>query len=89
MGYCRSGGKPSRESRAREFRLVDQPKLAYATRRCEDIENAETILLRARELYHDNAVIEFKLAYYASVAGRMEDAKERIRKAIELDKDIR
>jgi Flp pilus assembly protein TadD len=68
---------------------VDQPKLAYATRRCEDIENAETILLRARELYHDNAVIEFKLAYYASVAGRMEDAKERIRKAIELDKDIR
>jgi Flp pilus assembly protein TadD len=43
--------------------------LAYATRRCEDIENAETILLRARELYHDNAVIEFNLAYYASVAG--------------------
>ena len=29
------------------------------------------------------------LACYASVTGRMEDAKERIRKAIELDRDVR
>ncbi len=31
----------------------------------------------------------FNLACYASVTGRMEDAKERLRNAIELDKGIR
>ena len=35
--------------------------LAYAKRRCEGIESAEAILLRARELHHDNAMIEFNL----------------------------
>ena len=49
--------------------------LAYAKRRCEGIESAEAILLRARELHHDNAMIEFNLACYASVAGRFEEAK--------------
>ncbi|HEY5741296.1 MAG TPA: hypothetical protein VIS99_02040 [Terrimicrobiaceae bacterium] len=41
--------------------------LAYSLRRAESIEKAETILLRARELHHDNALIEFNLACYASV----------------------
>ena len=31
------------------------------------VEKAETILLRARELHHDCALIEFNLASYASV----------------------
>jgi hypothetical protein len=35
------------------------------------------------------AMIAFNLACYASVAGRMEEAKERLRHAIDLDKDIR
>jgi hypothetical protein len=48
--------------------------LAYAKRRCEGIESAEAILLRARELHHDNAMIEFNLACYASVACRFEEA---------------
>ena len=56
--------------------------LAYATRRCEGIESAEAILLRARELHHDNAVIEFNLACYASVACRFEEAKERLKRAV-------
>jgi hypothetical protein len=34
-------------------------------------------------------MIAFNLACYASVTGRMEEAKERLRHAIELDKDIR
>ena len=34
-------------------------------------------------------MIAFNLACYASVTGRMEDAKERLRNAIELDKNIR
>ena len=37
-------------------------KLAYAKRRCEGIESAEAILPRARQLHHDNAMIEFNLA---------------------------
>ena len=66
---------------------MDQPSLslAYATRRCEGIESAEAILLRTRELHHDNAMIEFNLACYASVAGRFEEAKARLKRAIELD----
>jgi len=63
--------------------------LAYATRRAESIEEAETILLRARELHHDDAMIEFNLACYASVAGRLEEAKARLERSIELNKDIR
>ena len=34
-------------------------------------------------------MIAFNLACYASVTGRMEEAKERLRHAIKLDKDIR
>jgi Flp pilus assembly protein TadD len=57
--------------------------------RCQSVKEAETILLRARELHHDNAMIEFNLACYASVTGRFEDAKKRLQRAIELDKEIR
>jgi Flp pilus assembly protein TadD len=63
--------------------------LAYAKRRCEGIESAEAILLRARRLHQDNATIEFNLACYASVTGRMVEAKERLRHVIELDKEVR
>jgi len=34
-------------------------------------------------------MIAFNLACYASVTGRIEDAKERLRNAIELDKNVR
>ena len=34
-------------------------------------------------------MIAFSLACYASVTGRMEEAKERLQRAIKLDKDIR
>ena len=34
-------------------------------------------------------MIAFNLACYASVAGRMEEAKERLRHAIEFDKEAR
>jgi hypothetical protein len=48
--------------------------LAYATRRCESIETAEAILLRARELHHDNC--------------RFEEAKERLKRAVGLDRPL-
>ncbi|MGB7792017.1 MAG: hypothetical protein WBL39_12480 [Terrimicrobiaceae bacterium] len=43
----------------------------------------------ARELHHDNAVIEFNLACYASVVSRFEEAKARLGHAIELDAQLR
>ena len=63
--------------------------LASALRRTESIEKAEAILLRAQAIHPEVAMIAFILACYASVAGRMEEAKERLRHAINLDKDIR
>ena len=63
--------------------------LAYALRRTESIEKAEAILLRAQAIHPEVAMIAFTLACYASVEGRMEEAKERLRHAINLDKDIR
>ena len=63
--------------------------LAYSVRRSEGIEQAEAILLRAQAIHPRVAMIAFNLACYASVTGRIEDAKERLRNAIELDKDVR
>jgi Flp pilus assembly protein TadD len=63
--------------------------LAYAVRRSESIEEAEAILLRAQALHPKVAMIAFNLACYASVTGRMKEAKEHLRRAIKLDKDIR
>ena len=63
--------------------------LAYAIRRSEGVEKAEAILLRAQTLHPKVAMIAFNLACYASVAGRMEEAKERLRHAIEFDKEAR
>jgi Flp pilus assembly protein TadD len=63
--------------------------LAYSVRRSETIEKAEAILLEAREIHPRNVVILVNLASYASVTGRTEEAKARLRHAIDLDKDVR
>ena len=55
----------------------------------ESVEKAEAILLRAQAIHPKVAMIAFNLACYASVTGRMEEAKKRLRHAIDLDKDIR
>ena len=57
--------------------------LAYAVRRAESIEHAEAILLKARALHPENALIAFNLACYASAVGHMEKAKARLQEAIE------
>ncbi|MGB7837068.1 MAG: hypothetical protein WBL40_03035 [Terrimicrobiaceae bacterium] len=51
--------------------------LAYAIRRIDCVENAEAILLRAQAIHPKVAMIAFNLACYASITGRMEEAKER------------
>ena len=63
--------------------------LAYSVRQIEGVEKAEAILLRAQAIHPKVAMIAFSLACYASVTGRMEEAKVRLRHAIALDKDIR
>jgi Flp pilus assembly protein TadD len=63
--------------------------LAYSIRRSESAVKAEAILLQAREIHPKNALIAFNVACYASVTGRLEEAKDRLRHAIELDKGIR
>jgi Flp pilus assembly protein TadD len=63
--------------------------LAYATRRGESIQQAETLLRRALELHPNNAIIAFNLACYTCVTGRAEEAKAFLRRAIELDDGIR
>jgi Flp pilus assembly protein TadD len=63
--------------------------LAYSVRRIESVEKAEAILLRAQAIHPKNALIAFNLACYASVAARIEEAKARLRHAIDLDKRVR
>ena len=58
--------------------------LAYSVRRSEGVEKAEAILLRAQNIHPKVAMIAFNLACYASVTGRMDEAKARLRRAIGL-----
>ena len=63
--------------------------LAYSSRRSQSVEQAEAILLRARDVHPTNAVIAFNLACYANVTGRVDEAKSRLKHAIAIDKEIR
>jgi Flp pilus assembly protein TadD len=49
--------------------------LAYSVRRNEGVEKAEAILLRAQAIHPRVAMIALNLACYASVTGRLEEAK--------------
>jgi Flp pilus assembly protein TadD len=64
-------------------------QMAYAVRRCDTIEKAEAILLRAHEIHPKNVIILLNLASYASVTGRVEDAKARLRHAMNLNRGVR
>ncbi len=55
----------------------------------ESIQKAEAILLRAQAINPKVAMIAFNLACYASVTGRMEEAKAHLRQAIDLDMEVR
>ena len=62
---------------------------AYAVRRLESVENAEKILLRAMEIHPEEPMIRFNLACYASVTGRIAEAKKRLGEAIEINEGMR
>jgi len=60
--------------------------LAYATRRSRGLVFAHEILLRAGEKFPDCGTIQFNLACYAAQVGQLEEARQRLSQAIQLDK---
>ena len=63
--------------------------LAYAASHVGSVEQAETVLLKARMWHPRNALIVFKLACCASLAGHIEEAKLRLQDAIDLNSRVR
>ena len=76
---------------ARELwkRHQDQPvywnDLAWAVRRAESVESANAILLEAVEKFPEDAMTNYNVGCYSCQLGDIEQAKMRVRKAIELD----
>src|SRR4051812_13447381 len=62
---------------------------AYATRRADSIEAARLILLQAAERLPNIAIFHYNLACYECQLGDIETAKERLRRAFEIDPDFR
>ena len=58
-------------------------------RRAGNVEQEETVLLKARAWHPTDASIFLKLARCATVTGRIEEAKLRLEHAIDLDENIR
>ena len=62
--------------------------LAYLIRRIESVEKANALLPRVRTIHLKVAMLS-NLPVYASARARMLEAKERLRRDIKLDKDLR
>jgi lipopolysaccharide biosynthesis regulator YciM len=59
--------------------------LAYAVRRSRGLVFAQEILKQAGEKFPDCATIHFNLACYAAQLGDLDEARQRLRRAIQLD----
>lgn len=59
--------------------------LAYAQRRYLDLQTAEKTLLEAQNRFPEEPTIPFNLACYACQLGRLDEAKEKLAKAIEME----
>lgn len=77
------------------FLVEDEPaeaawwvNYAYCLRRAESVPAAEAVLLRAADLHPAVAIIPYNLACYACVTGRPDLAKERLRAARKIDRQI-
>ena len=60
--------------------------LAYATRRSRGLAFAYEILLPAGEKFPNCGTIQFNLACYCAQLGQLDEARKRLRRAIQLDK---
>jgi tetratricopeptide (TPR) repeat protein len=63
--------------------------LAYATRRANSIEAAKEILLSVETKFPTEAVIKYNLACYCCQLAEIEDAKNYLKKAFEIDPNWR
>jgi tetratricopeptide (TPR) repeat protein len=59
--------------------------LAYAQRRYLDLQTAEKTLLEAQKGFPEEATIPFNLACYACQLGRLDEAREKLAKAITME----
>ena len=64
-------------------------KGAYAIRRSRSLAEAEQFLLSGKDSLKGEAMYHYNLACYACVAGREEEALERLRAALKLDANYR
>ena len=62
--------------------------LAYATRRTCGLGLAREVLQSAVEKFENCAAIHFNLACYAAQLGELDEAKVRLKRAIELDREF-
>jgi len=62
---------------------------AWAERRHLGITTAEQTLIKALEGFPDESLMHYNLSCYACRQGRIDEAKERLAKAIELDPQFR
>ena len=63
--------------------------LAWAVRRSDSIDSANSILLDAEKKFPDDAMTHFNLGCYACQLGDLEAAKIRVGRAIELDSSFK
>jgi tetratricopeptide (TPR) repeat protein len=59
--------------------------LAYAQRGYLDLQTAEKTLLEAQKRFPEEATIPFNLACYACKMGRLDEAREKLAKAMEME----
>jgi tetratricopeptide (TPR) repeat protein len=59
---------------------------AYATRRADSLEAAEKILLEAEQHHPSEPTIQFNLGCYACLRGDLAAARQRVERAVVLDK---
>jgi len=59
--------------------------LAYATRRADSIQAAKEVLLNAESKFPKEAAIKYKLACYLCQTGEIQNAKNYLKKAFEID----
>ena len=59
--------------------------LAYATRRADSIQGAKRILLNAESRFPKEAIIKYNLACYCCQLGEIENAKDYLKEAFEID----
>jgi len=63
--------------------------LAYATRRADSIEAAKEVLLNAEPKFPREPTIKYNLACYFCQTGGVQNAKNYLKKAFELDPNCR